>query len=551
MTAPLRLVGLDQAEAQNIALVGAKAARLAAARAQGLPALPGLVVPVPAAAPTINIGAAALGRRNNSGAARSAVYNHPQPSLVSGLAEAVGRLGESLVVRSSSPWEDSGVWAGAFTSYRGLRPEEVSTAVVGCWAAIFNPATLERLDAVEKTPDEVPMAVLIQPEAIAACGGVATLGDNDQVTIAATRGHPAGIGAGWAKGQVIVVSGAGSVSPPDLSSPAPQTCREVANLTRDTWNQIGCDYIEWLVTEEGVVVLLQAQPRPRPSDTAATPLSNTPPPDPRLVDVVRMMVRWPGPGGERLVWPWAIGSDYGSPPPSTSTAGPLADVATQVKRGADRLVARRWGDATGWELADRVGTFLEDGAYREVFDLLSRFPPVGPEDAGDHLGNLERLGQQLAGAGVIPHSGWLWYLDPDRLSSPPPTPTRIGTNRWEAWICGVVRSLGSSVTGYPAAPGWGAGRVRFINSAHHAQRFSPREVIFAPLPIGNIAPLLWNAAGLITAGGNPGAHLFEVAQGCGVPAVCGVDLPALANDAERTSELIVALDGDRGEVVTL
>ncbi|HEX5695836.1 MAG TPA: PEP-utilizing enzyme, partial [Acidimicrobiia bacterium] len=70
-----------------------------------------------------------------------------------------------------------------------------------------------------------------------------------------------------------------------------------------------------------------------------------------------------------------------------------------------------------------------------------------------------------------------------------------------------------------------------------------RGIITSPQPIPNLAPLLWDAAGLVTATGSPAAHLFESARALGVPAVCGLEL----DEADQ----IVAVDGHAGVVATL
>ena len=124
-----RLVWLDEADAGDPALVGAKASRLARARARGLPVLDGIVVPVGVADPIVRRADAVLRSSGNSGAARSAVYNHQPPPLLEALAERSRELGDSLVVRSSSRAEAEGVWAGAFSSYLGMRPQDV---IGGC-----------------------------------------------------------------------------------------------------------------------------------------------------------------------------------------------------------------------------------------------------------------------------------------------------------------------------------------------------------------------------------------------------------------------------------
>jgi pyruvate,water dikinase len=74
-------------------------------------------------------------------------------------------------------------------------------------------------------------------------------------------------------------------------------------------------------------------------------------------------------------------------------------------------------------------------------------------------------------------------------------------------------------------------------------RFRGRSMVTAPQPVPNLAPLLWDAAGLVTETGSPAAHLFESARALGIPAVCGVEL----TDANQ----IVAVDGNTGVVATL
>ena len=94
-----------------------------------------------------------------------------------------------------------------------------------------------------------------------------------------------------------------------------------------------------------------------------------------------------------------------------------------------------------------------------------------------------------------------------------------------------------------------------VRSADDAAASGPREIIVAARPVVNLAPLLWNAAGLVTEAGGPGAHLFEVAGWLGVPAVCGVDLEALIGDRphtpERSEDVVVAVDGDIGRLAIL
>ncbi len=555
-----RLVRLDEADAQNFALVGAKAGRIARARAQGLPVLNGLVVPTDVSAPIIRAGEAALAARGNSGAARTAVYNHPAPSSLSELADEARQLGDALVVRSSSPAEVSGIWAGAFSSYIGLHPEEVAMGVVGCWASLFNPDALRRASVAGVKPSEVGMAVLIQPAASAIWGGVATLGDDGAVRVAATSGHPAGIVGGWENGQVTVVNQDGTICRQGPSPPDVDVHRTAADLTRKTWERIGCDHIEWLLTPGRKLYLLQAQLK---SDMQRMVDRRVPHPpstkDPRLGAVVRMMIRYPGPMGERWVWPWAIGIDHLSPAGAAPTNLPRSTLVQKIHTGAARLQKDRWGTTRSVATVEQAWSELRNGDSSTMMELVSRHPSVDLAAASALLRKLQDLAHALCDTGAIPRPDWMWRIDPDTLHQPPDpvgSPVgRTGIGLWDPFIYGVIASLGETVSGYPAAGGWGAGRLRLIRNADDVAWFSPRDVIATSLPIGNLAPLLWNAAGLITEGGSPGAHLFEVAEWLGVPAVCGVDVGKWIGDTARRpgtqEDPIVAVDGNLGRVVVL
>jgi pyruvate,water dikinase len=132
---------------------------------------------------------------------------------------------------------------------------------------------------------------------------------------------------------------------------------------------------------------------------------------------------------------------------------------------------------------------------------------------------------------------------------------RSGITKWEPALYELVSSRGTRAEGTPAAPGWGAGQLRLVRDAGDAEQVEARQIIAAVYPLTNLAPLLWNAAGLITIGGSPGAHLFEVAAWLGLPAVCGADLAASTGmsleELRNSSSLVGAVDGDTGEVSIL
>lgn len=561
MAGAARLVWLDQADAQNPALVGAKASRLARGLARGLPVLDGFVVPAAISLPALGEGASALGVRDNSGAARTAVYNHEPPPLLSELPRVARRLGDSLVVRSSSRAEAEGVWAGAFSSYLGTSPEEVAVGVIGCWASVFSPDALKRARFVGMRPTEIGMAVLIQPELPAICGGVATLGEEGRVTVAGMSGHHAPLVAGWETGHVAVATGDGSVQVSEGSPLSTELIRRVAHLAKRTNEEVGCPHIEWALGEDGEVYLLQAQPS---RDTRPTHVRQEEPrvvrkANPELGNLVRTMLRYPGPVGERLVWPWAIGLDDLPPVQSTPTTKSAATLIREIRETAALLTSQRWQGAWVPEAAPRAWGKLLEGDTSTGREWLSCPSTVDLDLASAHLESLGELAVALEQAGGIPHPGWMWYLDPDSLDMPrvrrESFSRRVGAGRWEHLSYGVVASLGHTLSGHPAADGLGVGRLRYVSTAEQAAAFAPREVIVADQPLGNLAPLLWDAAGLITAGGSPGAHLFEVAKWLGVPAVCGVDIRRwIIGNREHSAPRegpIVAVDGNRGRTALL
>jgi hypothetical protein len=120
---------------------------------------------------------------------------------------------------------------------------------------------------------------------------------------------------------------------------------------------------------------------------------------------------------------------------------------------------------------------------------------------------------------------------------------RRGVGRWEPFVAAVVLSAGDHQQGIAASPGVGAGLRCDIAEPGDSELFAPRAVITSPRPIPNLAALLWDAAGLVTATGSPSAHLYESARALGIPAVSGVEVPV--------GDRIVAIDGNTGLVASL
>jgi phosphoenolpyruvate synthase/pyruvate phosphate dikinase len=232
--------------------VGFKAARLAAALRAGLPVLPGWVVPVGEGQRVMGLGADAV-RERGAAAGRVAVLAEDlEPVLTAELEAAVDDLGGRVIVRSSSPLEGDGRWAGAFSSVTGAGRDDVVTAVRSCWASAFAVDPLRRLAECGLALDALKLAVLVQPEIVPDAGGVARAAGGD-VIVEGIRGHPGPLLSGWADAEPL----------------GPEVVAEAAALARRIHAELGDDVIEWAACG-GQVWLLQSL-RTAPPDPAGAP----------------------------------------------------------------------------------------------------------------------------------------------------------------------------------------------------------------------------------------------------------------------------------------
>ena len=250
------------AVATTRAEIGFKAARLADALRAGLPVLPGLVVPVGEARPALQA-AATVVRAHGIAAGRLEVLRHSIDSaLAAELRGAVDALGGRVIVRSSSPLEGDGRWAGAFSSVTGVGREDVAAAVRSCWASAFAVDPLRRLAGCGLELGALELAVLVQSEIVAAAGGVART-TVDGVTVEGVRGHPGALLSGWAQG-----ARDGALA--DLVGSA--TVADVAELAGRVYAELGDDVIEWADCAGKVWLLQSLRSGPSPAGEPAAPL---------------------------------------------------------------------------------------------------------------------------------------------------------------------------------------------------------------------------------------------------------------------------------------
>jgi phosphoenolpyruvate synthase/pyruvate phosphate dikinase len=240
---PLARLGTDT----GVHTIGFKAARLGAALRAGLPVLPGWVVPVGEGESAMGAGAAAV-RADGVGAGRVAVLGLAlDAGLVAELASAVDGLGGRVIVRSSSPLEGDGRWAGAFSSVTGVGREDVGAAVRSCWASAFAVDPLRRLEGCGLGLEALELAVLVQPEIVPEAGGVARV-QAGEVTVAGVRGHPGALLSGWTEG----------AQDDDLAGLiGAEVVTETAALAGRVHAESGDDLIEWAACD-GKVWLLQS-----------------------------------------------------------------------------------------------------------------------------------------------------------------------------------------------------------------------------------------------------------------------------------------------------
>jgi len=495
--------------------VGAKAAWLAMGARIGLPILPGLVVEAADSRGHMRLAAKTLLERG-SGGARLALTAEPL-AIADQLVLAGSRLGDNLVARSSTGLEGSGEWSGAFASYLELTPGDLPKAVVGCWSSAFAVAALDRQKAAGVEPGSFGMAVLVQPALSPAAGGTAMIDEKGTVSVTGVKGSPAPLLQGWSAGHDGHSPTAGEWHGDELVELlGGAALDEIADCMRIAKGSLGVNRCEWAL--DGRIWILQLGVTPTAPPTTASPLPAGLV-DPRLIRIARLLTRVGGRLGDELILPWALAGLPETTPVVTATSH---DALSRARALRDELVAQVWGLPAPEALA----------AARVCMTGV-----LGPDPtpALDRISGLPAPDESLASQ--------LMALTEDLVSHDDTGVPRHGVGRWEPFVAAVVLAAGEHQRGIAASPGVGAGIRCDIAEPGDTELFAPRTVITSPRPIPNLAALLWDAAGIVTATGSPSAHLYESARALGIPAVSGVNVPA--------GERIVAIDGDSGLVASI
>ena len=233
------LLSLSDPRAQDPQLTGAKAAALARAATQGLPALPGFVLTT----------------------AWSETEGFDPTDVIDAWDELSVAGERPLVVRSSSVAEDGAgqSMAGLFTSVLDVKGMDA-----------FNDAVDEVLASRTSTGlVDAPMAVLVQPFLASQWGGVLfsadpVTGRTDRMVVTAVKGGADEVVGGEAAGWTATLGRHGrvrEVRSTDGPAPSPSMRHRLAAMARNAEQVFGGPQdIEWAADASGRVVLLQSRP---------------------------------------------------------------------------------------------------------------------------------------------------------------------------------------------------------------------------------------------------------------------------------------------------
>lgn len=541
-----RCLDLTQEAATDPARVGAKAAGLATAHRAGLPVLPGVVVPVDESRPVVEAIASAEG---HSGRARLvAMQVQPDKALVDELRLRLADIGAPLIVRSSSPLEADGTWSGAFSTFHGISHDELATAVRGCWGSAFSVGVIDRAEQTGTPTDELGLAVLVQPELMPDLGGIARLHHDGTVRITATDGPLRPLMAGHVEGQLARVAPDGTVSTTSIDDH--DLLRQVADLARRVGGLLGHHLIEWAAVGSEVTLLQSIRSHEGADEDTAPATSQPALASPTALRIAALTQRYAGRLAEDLVLPWAVAAAVIPELPEPTGAEPSTALA-QARSAASSLAAVQWGGSprAAKAEAERVLRRLRGDSAAGALERLETLP-TPPQDMVDVvLASLRTVRDTMLARGLVDSDAAFWRAGAGALAraledGEPISESRLGVDRWEPFIHGVVAACGQHVTGTPGAPGAGAGRAHVFDEASASRSPEGRYVIVASEPSPALGPMLWNAAGLVTRAGSTAAHLIEFAHSIGVPTVVGCELPDLTDDDPP----LMAVDGGRGVV---
>jgi phosphohistidine swiveling domain-containing protein len=572
-----RIVDLDDALALDPAVVGAKAAALAAARRAGLPVLGGLVVPSDVGRAVLVAARAGLGADATPHDGPLAVMDLGGALDLGPLQALVEQRWPRAVVRSSSPLEGDGRWAGALSSFLDVVPGEVPTAVAGCWASALRPQTVARAQALGIDPVDVAPAVLLQPFVAATAAGVAVQGDPEgPVTLTVVWGSPAPLLAGWSEGWSATIDTDEVPRGPavDRAEPRvfpPELLVEVARVTRAAGSGAPV-VVEW-AAEGSALWLLQVRRAAEPGALPELPVEalgpSAPPSEgwaprarPAATETGNPLLAWllatlGGPLGDEVLLPWVLGL----PPEAAAAAWRRFErgAAAGAASGGEARLAGPWLASLversrqlvvdAWQSHEAARAALAGLASGDLASIGGA-GSVRAEEACAVLEGWGELAGALVRAGRLGTPGQLPLLREPEVALAVEGGGAIDWAghrrrhwRWQPVLCRLIGDLGQAAPGEGVAGGRGAGVVCRVASGGDVGRVVPGAVVVVRRPAPQLAPALWVAAGLVAERGSGAAHLVEVARSLRVPAVVGVGPSPLPVEGG-----LALVDGDKGDV---
>jgi hypothetical protein len=449
-------------------------------------------------------------------------YELPE-TVLEQVAHFAADLQPPLIVRSSSVLEGGGEWSGAFTSVPEVQRDEVAKAAKSVWATTFSIEVLERFEAAEIAPGDAPMGVLVQPEVQPDFGGAAIVDAAGAVTINAVKGSPRDLMAGWVPGVRAVFEEGVLRGAETIELMGEDHVTAIADLALRVRETLGHNLIEWAIVD-GEPILLQVQNSVtrEVEEAMVIPAALG---HPFALDFVQLTHRHSGVLSDELVLGWRSAAPYDLETETYAGADSTAEVLAEARRLAAALTSQAWDEPEEMALshATLVLRRMRSDRPNESIDVLRELKPVDEIMAARLLGMVDYL--EAKGA----------------------TPGRRGIGRWEPVLAGVLALQGEVHEGDPSVGGIGAGRMVWVDGSKQTGHVRPRDIIVTQYPLQNFSPLLWDAAGLITVGGAPTAHLFEVARSLTVPAVINCPIAEIV----KAGPCLGMLDGDAGRVALL
>lgn len=269
------ICALEDAEAADPALAGSKAAALATSIARGLPVIPGLVVTT---------------RAHHDYLTAGGTFDTSLEEALRGAWDSLAAGAEiPLVVRSSSTVEDvaASSMAGRFRSVLDVRTfERFLEAVSSVWASAGEVSATDA-GASGTDPDPHPMGVLVQryltPDRAGVMFGVDPVtGERTSIVVDAVVGGADKLVSGRVAAQHYVISRSGRLLAVDHQPvhlgryPGERLLHagelfSLARLARATERAFGSPQdVEWAITTDGTLWLLQSRPVTATAATAPT-----------------------------------------------------------------------------------------------------------------------------------------------------------------------------------------------------------------------------------------------------------------------------------------